>query len=523
MTNEELLAHWNKTKNTSAAAPSANEDMNALMRKQWADREAVKKRNGPETFVNSMMNAIGDTGTGIAQALGQEDPAAVKRMQDRRVNDTATNAGRLGNVIGATIIPTAVTAGLTGGMSALPLLKNAYATRNAVGSAVGGAIIPTMEGESNLKNALVSGAIGGGPAIAKRLFAQPIKPTAEAQLLIDNGIYPTPGQASGLLNPAESATTSMPFFGTAIGNARTQPFKEYVARRQKTFGYEGKKLGREATEEMGDISDEQYRNVIPKLHVEITPELRSKYLRNVQLTPPSEQDAMRSLIQYELDPKLANSKANLLVGEDLNDWQSMLRKQGQRHAGSGGSHQQNLGEGMLKSREDTLNAIEEQGLVPTGVADEFANARKYYAGMKDLMSLGESGAAAKRGGVFTPGEDINWMKRNYGGKDSNMFGRNQVEDQRLAQAAENTLGAMPDTGTAGRLSMLSFMRNPELGNIEKAIGLAGLPFATQPARKFAVGGYDWQRALANGLRNTEDMSFPLLAPFTTEVKNESNR
>lgn len=532
MTDAELIAQWNAAKNTPVTTPSANEDLNKKLVDRWNKREKYLKETGGfgggvERFIDSSMNALTEAPIGVAQAIGTADPKAISRMRAEKEHLTATNAGRLGNVVGASILPTAVGVGLPAtlskiGMAAWPV------TRNAIGGAASGAILPTLDGESRASNVGMSTALSAGPSLVKKLFVQPVKPTAQAQMLIDEGIYPTPAQASGKLASAgESASTSIPFSGTAISNARAQPFREYALRRQKAFGYEGNKLGREATEEMGNISDENYRNVIPKLMLEDTPALRAKYLRRQSELEPGgrEFNDVTRMIERKFDPLAAKSSAGIIGGEDLNTWQSQLRQRGDKFSKvEGDAFQNDLGDAYRKMREDTFDAIENQGLVGVGVPEEFRNARKYYAGMRDLIELGETPAAAKRGGVFTPAEDLNWMRKTEGGASSNAFGRNQVEDQKLAQAGIDTLGEVPDSGTAGRLAMLSFLKNPDLGPLEKFVGVAALPFATQPARKFAVGAYDWQKAMGRALRDVDSpYEFPAIAPFTTELKNEKNR
>lgn len=532
MTDAELIAQWNAAKNQPVTATTVDPELDKKLVQKWNERENYLKRTGgamggAERFGASALNALTtEMPIGVAQMLGTADPKALNRMRAENEVHTATNAGRLGNVVGSSVLPMAVGAGVGGLLGKVPGLANAATIRNAAGGAASGAVLPTMEGESRGKNIAVNAALSAAPSAIKRIFAQPVRPTEAAQKLINEGIYPTPGQASGALNASESAATSIPFFGTAISNARTQPFKEYVARRQKSFGYEGNKLGREATEEMGNVSDEQYRNVIPKLQLEDTPALRAKYLRAQNELDPLEREyrEVGKFVEKRFNPLGDKSPARIIGGEDLNNWQSQLRQRAADTAKNGNIDKMDLSNAYNQMREDTLDAIQTQGLVGTGVADEFANARKYYAGMKDLINLGESGAAAKRGGVFTPGEDLNWMKRNYGGESSNMFGRNQVADQNLAQAAVDTLGSMPDTGTAGRLAMLSFLKNPDLGVAEKVIGVAGLPFATQPARKFAVGGYDWQKALGKALKDADNPNqVQPWGTFVTELNNEENR
>lgn len=533
-TRARLKADFANENATKVSTPRMDPETAARLKLEHSRRQKYLDETGGfgggvQRAADAFIGALGDTGIGVAQALGQADPAAVKRMQARRDIDTSTNAGQFGNIVGSTVLPTIVSGGVTGALRALPLLRNAYATRNAIGSGIGGAVIPTGEGESNARNALISAGIGAGPAVARRLFAQPIKPTASAQTLIDEGIYPTPGQAhGGWLNRLEAANTSNSVFGPAVSEARVQPFKEYVARRQKAFGYEGNKLGREATEEMGDISDANYQRVIPQLSLDDTPALRAKYLRagqNQNLTGKEARTfALDTGDRGRFSDISARSKpAGYLSGEDLNEWQSYLGQQGRDFSNAKlDTYQKKLGKAYTQAREDTLDELMTQGNIPTNAAQDFADARKYYAGMKNLMELGETGSAASRGGLFTPKEDLRWM-RNSQPSSSNAFGRNAIEDQRLAQAGQDTLEGIPDSGTAGRLAMLSMMKNPEMSWPEAIAGLALSPGKYQPVRKFAVGAYGPQRALSKILRESEGLAMPTVAPYLTETYNESQR
>ena len=504
-TEQRLLAQWEQQNPKPRMADDAAKQQALVDR--WNKREKYLKETGGfgggvQRFVDAAGHAlINEPAMALAQMTGQADQKAVDRMRADADHLTSTNVGKLGSITGGTIVPALVGGGTSAALGkTINAMRNMNTTRNAIGGAASGAVIPTGTGENRVN--MAGGAVMGGlPSLAKKLVTQPIRPSEQAQKLIDVGVYPTPGQAKGgALNSLESAATSMPVVGPFVSTARAKPFQEYVKYRQKNFGYEGDKTGRLATEEMGKTSDDMYDAILPKLQVQVTPELRAKYLRNVQLLPEKEQSAMDKLIRFELDPKTAKSSAGILGGEDTNAWQSMLRTEGERYAKSQDPYAQGLGQAMGKSRADTIDAINTQGLVAPEVAQEFADARKYYSGMKNLMELGETGTAAKRGGMFTPAEDLQWMKKNYGGAGSNAFGRNQVPGQAEAQAGVDVLGGVPDSGTAGRLAMLSFMKDPNIGFGESLLGGSLAMTSPQFVRKGLVGGYNWQKALANKLR-----------------------
>lgn len=530
-TQERLLAQWNAANKPAAALePSIAPEVNQKLIDRWNKREKYLKDTGgfgggTKRFVDSAMNALTtEMPIGVAQALGTADPAALNRMRAENEHLTATNVGRLGNVVGASVLPMAVGAGVGSGLKLVPGMANMNVVRNAVGGGASGAVLPTLEGESRGKNIAVNAALSAAPSAVKKIFAQPITPTADAQRLISEGIYPTPGQAhGGWLNRLESATTSHPIFGAMVSEARSKPFQSYVGRRQKTFGYEGDKLGRDAAEEMAAESDRRYNQVIPKLMLEDTPALRAKYLRaQSELEPgsPGFNDVTR-MISRKFDPLFENNPSRIIGGEDLNKWQSQLRVRGEKASRGDDVFQNDLGDTYARMRNDTLDEIENQGLVGGTVPQEFRNAREYYGKMKDLMELNSTGGARTRNGMFTPAEDLRWMEKS----NPTAFERNAVQDQQLAQSAKNSLGDVPDSGTAGRLAMLEFLKDPK--QILNPMTYASLPLtagAWEPVRKFAVGAYAPQRAISKALRAFDN---PLVAQplgtLETEGVAEYNR
>jgi hypothetical protein len=505
-TQARLMAQW-EAQNKPQTSIADDTKQKALL-DRWNKREKYLAETGGfgggmQRFGDALMHGLTkETAMGLAQLTGQADAKAVDKMRADAAHLTASPQGKLGNIVGSTVAPAVVGGGVGTGLKTISALKNMNATRNALGGAASGMVMPVGSDESRTLNTALGFAGAALPSVLKKAVTQPIRPSEAAQKLVDVGIYPTPGQAKGgALNSLESAATSMPIVGPFVSTARAKPFQEYVKYRQGQFGYTGDKTGRLATEEMGNIADENYSKVLPKLQLEVTPELRAQYLRNVQLLPPQQQNSMRKLIEFELDPKTAKSSAGILGGEETNTWQSLLRKEGQHFGKSPDTYQQKLGAAFTKSREDTIDAINNQGLVSPDVAQEFADARKYYGGMKNLMELGTTGTAAKRGGMFTPAEDLKWMKGKYG---DNAFGRNQVPDQDVAQAGVDVLGGVPDSGTAGRLAMLSFMKDPNISWTEGLLGGTLAAASPQPVRKALVGGYNWQKSLAEKLRAADN-------------------
>ena len=257
--------------------------------------------------------------------------------------------------------------------------------------------------------------------------------------------------------------------------------------------------------------------------LEDTPALRAKNLRRQsELAPGSPQyNDVSRMIERKFDPLAEKSPARIIGGDDLNTWQSQLRERGKNASQGTDIFQKDLGDAYTGMREDTLDAIEKQALVGGGVPEQFRQARQYYAGMKDLMDLNSSGGARARGGMFTPAEDLRWMQK----QNPEAFARNAVPDQELAQSAANTLGAMPDSGTAGRLAMLEFLKDPKQAlNPMTYLSLPLTAGTWEPVRKFAAGAYGPQRAISKALRAFDN---PLLAQplgtLETEGLAEYNR
>ena len=506
-TEQRLLAQWEQQNPKPRMADDAAKQQALVDR--WNKREKYLKETGGfgggvQRFVDAAGHAlINEPVMALAQMTGQADQKAVDRMRADADHLTSTNVGKLGSITGGTIVPALVGGGTSAALGkTINAMKNLNTTRNAIGGAASGAVIPTGTGENRAVNMIGGAVMSGLPSLIKKGITQPIRPTEQAQKLIDAGIYPTPGQAAGgVLNSVEQAATGIPGFSPFVSTARAKPFQDYVRQVQKSYGYTGDRTGRLATQEMADIADQKYENVLPKLQLEVTPELRAKYLRNTQGLRPNEVGAFEDTLKYELDPLLSKSNANMLSGDDLNKWQSVLRSESQNFKNAASGHEKKLAKAYGTSRDDTLNAIDEQGLVSDGVANEYADARKYYAGLRNLAELGESGGAAKRAGMFTPDEHLGWMKRNEGvGTGSLNFARNNVQGQDLAQAASDVLGKTPHPDLAGKLAMLSVMKDPSISWTEGLVGGSLSAASPQWARRTLVGDTAWQKALSKGLR-----------------------
>ena len=130
----------------------------AQQEKDRAEYDPAKDMSAGQRFLAGAGKAVSDLGLGIRQRLGMADQTEVDATAKRDATLMNTTAGKVGNVTGA--IGSAVPAAFIPG-------ANTLAGAGAIG-AVQGALQPTGENESVVKNALTGAGLGAGGVVAGR-------------------------------------------------------------------------------------------------------------------------------------------------------------------------------------------------------------------------------------------------------------------------------------------------------------------------------------------------------------------
>lgn len=149
-----------------------NSKVAAQQEKDRAEYDPTKGMSTTEKLFAGAGKAVSDLGLGIRQRLGFADQSEVDAAAKRDAPLMNSTSGKVGNVAGniAAMVPAAFIPG-----------ANTLAGAGALG-AVQGALQPTAQDESAVKNALTGGALGAGGVVAGRALGagyQAVKGLAE--------------------------------------------------------------------------------------------------------------------------------------------------------------------------------------------------------------------------------------------------------------------------------------------------------------------------------------------------------
>lgn len=190
-----------------------------------------------------------------------------------------------------------------------------------------------------------------------------------------------------------------------------------------------------------------------------------------------------------------------------------LRQEGAAFRKAQDPFQRRLGEAyrdIYNLADDTLAT---QGIVKPDDVAAFRQVRKDYANVAPALKAGELNTVNRNQGVFTPEQYQNSLVNNA----KQMGNKAQVRtgtlpQQQLADDMVEVLGGRyPDSGTAYRLALsggipLGAALVDPITGMGTAAGIAagygiGRGIYSEPGRRFMVGGYNGQRAVADALRN----------------------
>lgn len=144
-----------------------------------------------------------------------------------------TTSGQVGNLVGEAALTAPLGMGVGAAASKLPMVGSALAGAFPQGIIQGATQgVATADPGDRLSGGLVGGATGGavglGTGIAGKLI-NGLKRTPEAQTLIDNGVFLTPGQMnpSGVWNRVEQMTGHVPGIGELVESSRDDAMHQW--------------------------------------------------------------------------------------------------------------------------------------------------------------------------------------------------------------------------------------------------------------------------------------------------------
>lgn len=332
----------------------------------------------------------------------------------------------------------------------------------ALGGGVASALAPVTTGDDfaleKAKQIGIGAATGGAvPAVAAgvgRIISPNASTNPALQLLKDEGVRPTVGQAlGGRWNALEEKLQSLPITGDAISMARRKALEDFneaaINRAVTPVGGKVSGVGQQAIAEAGDTLSDAYKSAIGQVKfIRFDSQFAQDYAQLKQmaqnLTPP-----MRAKFNATVDNVLGGrtSTTGTMLGETVKKVDSEL-----------GNAAARFGKSSVASEQELADALKQaQALLRQQVARSNPSAgdamRAADAGWANLVRVEGAGKAAKNAeGVFTPAQLNMAIQAADGSVRKRAVARGAALMQDLGNAGQQVLGnKVPNSGTAERL------------------------------------------------------------------------
>ena len=402
-----------------------------------------------EGFNYSLMNPVVGTGQRIREML---DRTPIPSPSFLPTQEQVTARRERYENSGLSRMPGAATGRFLGGMvSSAPLLA---ATRNPnvlIGAGLFGGVQPTTEGESPLLNAAIGTATGGGGLMLGNALSRVVRGggSPRAQMLRDEGIDLTPGQASGPSASMIEESMVIPFsgitearnraveqFNTAAINRALQPINETLDEGVEV----GVKSIDNALTKVGAVYDDAYENIgnftldepFGDAYQRILGELQEAGLKDAV-------SAFKGAVADRITRNIRNIKTEF-AGQAWKETQKRFRDLGRELIGTNQPLAIAYSQMALEMGEMVARQAPE-------VSDQLQNANQAYRMLIPIKNASLTAGSAAREGVFTPNVLNTAIKNN----NRNAFARGSAPMQDFAQAGVQVLGdRVSDSRTALR-------------------------------------------------------------------------
>jgi hypothetical protein len=480
---------------------------------QFAGGRDVKAMNGLQKFYGGMNAGAREMGSAVQDLL----PKAASDFLDDKVWDgkrkdileqakafkaEAGMPARAGAWLNEAT-PNIAVGGATGGLSFLPRALAQYAASFTT--------TPGSDGDRNRAGAWA--ATGEAlPAAATKLATGLVNGTDAARRLIEQGIYPTVGQAmGGITKKAEDLLTSFPFVGDAIQWGRNGALREGVAAAQSLGGVPGINPANAGftgnqiiNRHFADLYPQVTQPLIANLDNPAFIQATGDALRRHNVTPSGRADVDMVLNNARIDG------SGLLQGTDVHNLIQALRQRSGGLKTSPDPYARATGQAFSDVRRALPDNMNATGTAPEAL-DAFNATNRSYALTAPAMRASESAAAARNDGMFTPVGYANAVTGNAKSQGNRAGVREgDAPGQAFANDLVDVLGkSYQDSGTGLRYMFNRGLIDAVAAPAAFVTGTAG-PLAAGTAaaaalnspvgRRFTVGGYEWQQAWADALR-----------------------
>jgi hypothetical protein len=350
-------------------------------------------------------------------------------------------------------------------LAAIPGGGAGLLARTAAGAATGAvasALQPVAEGDfwtEKGKQAGLGAAFGGAAAPVAGAISRVIRPNTppEVQLLMREGVTPTPGQiAGGFVHRAEDKLRSLPIVGDAITAAQRSGVEDlnralYGRALAPIGGTVPREVGRGGVAQVKQQLSQAYNNLLPRLSFKADPQWTQELATARQMAsaglPPAQAQRFEQVLQNSVLGKM--TPQGNASGETVKAIESELGR-----LSSGYRKDPSIDNRMLGDALQEVQAMIRRGLARGNPqhADELARINEGYAVYARIRDAASRQGSAE--GVMTPGQLSAAVRAGDKSVGKGAYATGQAPLQDLSDAARTVLGpSYPDSGTAGRLML----------------------------------------------------------------------
>lgn len=486
----------------------------------------------PDSVVNAgnkLNNWLADK-TGLVARVPEGGVDQMVRDQESAYQARRKAGGESGfdgyRLLGNVVSPVSLGLGV-----AAPAGMATLAGRVGVGAASGaasGALSPVTSGDfwsEKGKQALTGAAVGGAiPALVGGV-ARMVSPNASKnpnlQMLKDEGVQPTIGQAlGGRANALEEKLQSVPIVGDAISNARGRALNQFnqaaINRASGKVGAEVDDVGQAGVREAGDKISQAYDDALNQITgVQLDPQFNNNLLQlrgMAQGLTTTMRNKFNNAINETVMRKV--SRTGAILPADYKAIDSELGNLAARYGKSPVASEQELGDAVTQ-----LQSLLKQQMMRTNpqVADQLQAADAAWANLVRVEGAAKSAKNAE--GVFTPGQLNMAIQAADQSVRKRAVSRGTALMQDLGNAGQSVLGnKVPNSFTTDRAliaggTLGSYFVNPAI----PAALLGGAGLYTSPLQRALVGAASSRPALAQPTADLLRKSAPYLVPAGAQL------
>lgn len=410
--------------------------------------------------------------------------------------------------------------------------------RAGIGAATGAAssgLAPVGSGDfwnEKGKQVATGAAVGGAlPAVASGL-ARMVSPNASRnpnlQLLRNEGVTPTIGQAlGGFAGRVEEKLQSVPLMGDAINAARGRAGEEFQeAAFNRALAPVGQKLpaglsGRDAVAHTENVLRQSYDDVLTRIGAIPADQAFASKVSNLQQMVGRDvlSKQAKKKFQMVLNDVQSAFDNGVLTSEGFKRVESQLGSDFRKLTSSQDIYDGRLAPAVKQLQEELRDLLQRQA---GGAADDLKATNTAWANFKRVQTA--AARVGAEGGEFSPAQFQSAVRALDKSKDKGAFARGSALGQDLGDAGRSVLtGKVADSGTAGRAMLgvgalgSSYLLNPAI-----AAGLLGGAGAyLSPAQRALVAAVASRPAAAQpaakALRKVAPMFIPGAAQLGLQV------